>query len=345
MARITIEDVAKLAGVSKATVSRVMNGNYAYIKDETRKNVMDTIEKLGYRPSSVARSLTSKRTQTAGILVSDVGNPFYANVIHGVEDIAFRHGYDLFLCNTNYDEDRGMAIVRSLIDKRVDGVFVMSSAMSNDWIRELIKNHVPAVILDWQVTINDPSVAEIQVDYETGIRQAVDHLVELGHRTFAHISGPLELKTARERRDAFLRRLGEHGIGDSQIVVVEGDLKIDGGRQAFQKIIASSLKPTAIFAANDMMAMGVLAASRKTGFSIPGDISLVGLDDTWLAAQMDPPLTTVALPNYQIGTLAMETLFEILEHSGDVTQQIRKTVTTALVVRETTSSPKSKELT
>ena len=213
----------------------------------------------------------------------------------------------------------------------------MSSSMSNEWVRELIKSNVPAVILDWQVTIDDPSVAEIKVNYEIGIKQAVDHLVALGHETFAHISGPLNLKTAQDRRDAFLRNLSGHNIDGSQVVIVEGDLKIEGGRQAFQKIMDSSLNPTAIFAANDMMAMGVLGASRKAGISIPEDISLVGLDDTWLAAQMDPPLTTVALPSYEIGALAMSTLFEILEHSDDIEQQIKKIVSTELVVRETTA--------
>ncbi|MCP4141824.1 MAG: LacI family transcriptional regulator [Chloroflexi bacterium] len=336
MARITITDVARMAGVSKATVSRVMNGNYGYIKDETREKVLDAIQKLEYRPSSVARSLASNRTQTTGILVSDVGNPFYANVIHGVEDVAFEHGYDLFLCNTNYDEERGLAIVQSLIDKRVDGVFIMSSSMSNDWIRELNKNSIPSVILDWQVTMEAPCVAEIQIDYEVGIKQAVEHLIELGHQRFAHISGPLSLETARDRKDAFVYHLAENGIDKDQIVIVEGDLKIEGGRKALPEILASPIKPTAIFTANDMTAMGVIGASRRANIRIPEDISLVGLDDTWLAAQMDPPLTTVALPNYYIGKLAMETLLKILERSKDNSEQIKEVVSTELVIRETT---------
>jgi len=337
MARITIADVAKMAGVSKATVSRVMNGNYGYIKDDTREKVLDAISKLGYRPSSVARSLTSKRTQTAGILVSDVGNPFYANVIHGVENIAFGHSYNLFLCNINYDEERGMDIVRSLIDKGVDGIFVMSSSVSNEWIRELIKNNVPSVILDWQVTIDDPRVAEIKVDYDAGIKQAVEHLIELGHQRFAHISGPLSLKTARDRKNAFEYHLAENGVDEDQIVIVEGDLKIEGGRKALPEILASPVKPTTIFAANDMMALGVLGASHRANIRIPEDISLVGLDDTWLAAQMDPPLTTVALPNHHIGELAMETLLKIMERSKDDSEQIKEVVSTELIIRETTA--------
>ena len=200
MARPTIADVAQQAGVSKATVSRVLSGRAEYMRESTRQRVEQAIELLNYRPSSVARSLTSKRTHTAGILISDVGNPFYPEVIHGLEDVAFKDGYDVFLCNTNYDEKRGMAFVRSLIDKRVDGVFIMSSSMSDDWLAELASNNVPAVVLDWEMHNAKGNLCLLRVDYEKGVQQAVDHLIELGHRRFVHVSGPTNLRTTHWRR-------------------------------------------------------------------------------------------------------------------------------------------------
>lgn len=338
MARTTIADVAKVAGVSKATVSRVLSGNYEYMKPKTRIRVEEAIDKLGYRPSSVARSLTSKRTNTAAILVSDVGNPFYADVIHGVEDEAFKGNYDVFLCNTNYDLDRGLAFIRSLIDKRVDGVMIMSSTMSDLWLAELSKNSVPAVVLDWEVKAASADVSTIGVDYMVGIQTAVDHLISLGHQHIAHISGPLDLRTARDRRDAFWSALAKHGIPVEAAPVVEGDLQIAGGRLAVKQLLALSPRPTAVFAANDLTAMGVIAAARAQGVSVPQDMSVIGLDNIWLAEQTDPPLTTVGLPRYEIGQLAMRMLFDLLEENEErPSMPVRRQVETSLVVRQTTA--------
>ena len=339
MARTTIADVAKVAGVSKATVSRVLSGNYEYMKQDTRDRVEQAIEKLGYRPSSVARSLTSKRTHTTAILVSDVGNPFYADVIHGVEDEAFKGNYDVFLCNTNYDLDRGLAFIRSLIDKRVDGVLIMSSSMSDSWLTELSRNNVPAVVLDWEVKAAGADVSTIGVDYSVGIQAAVDYLIELGHQHFVHVSGPLNLQTARDRRDAFWSALAKHGIPVEATPVIEGDLQIAGGRLAIKQLIALAPRPTAVFAANDLTAMGIIAAARAQGLSVPDDLSVVGLDNIWLAEQTDPPLTTVSLPRFEIGQLAMQMLFDLLdENSERPSTPVRRQVDTSLVVRQSTAT-------
>ena len=204
MARPTIANVAETAGVSKATVSRVLSGNAEYMRPETRSRVLEAIDKLDYRPSSIARSLTSKRTFTAGLLVSDIGNPFYPEVINGVEETALEQGYNIFLCNTSYDLERGMTYVRSLIDKQVDGVLIMSSTMSDEWVRELAKHNIPTIILDWE--INDDvtgSLGVIEVNFEAGIQAAVEHLDALGHTRLAHVGGPMDLRTSRLRLDAF----------------------------------------------------------------------------------------------------------------------------------------------
>ena len=227
-------------------------------------------------------------------------------MIHGVEDVSVKEGYDVFLCNTNYDLERGLAFIRSLIDKRVDGVMIMSSTMSDIWLAELEKSNVPAVVLDWEVKAARAEVSTIGIDYLTGIQTAVNHLISLGHQYFAHISGPLELQTARDRRDAFLSALAKHGIPVESVPIIEGDLQIQGGRKAIQQLLALSPRPTAVFAANDLTAIGLIGAARAHGLKVPDDLSVIGLDDIWLAEQFEPPLSTVRLPRYEIGKLAMQ---------------------------------------
>ncbi len=341
MSRSTIADVAQLAGVSKSTVSRVLSGNAEYMRKETFSRVEGAIAELGYRPSSIARSLTSKRTFTAGILVSDVSNPFYPEVIHGVEDVALVHNYDIFLCNTNYNIDRGMTFIRSLADKQVDGVLIMSSIMSNEWLLELAKYGIPAVVLDWKVQAVEGIVGVIDVDFNPGIQAAVDHLVKLGHRRFAHVSGPLHLQTSCSRRDAFLNALATHGIDTQQVTVIESNLQTDGGRQALAQLMKLPVRPTAVFAANDLMAMGIVRAVRANNMQVPADLSVVGLDNIWLIEDMEPPLTTVALPRYEIGQLAMQMLFDLLQEPQIAQPIYRQQVETHFVIRQSTVIPRN----
>lgn len=341
MAVPTIEDVAKAAGVSKSTVSRVMSGNYTYIRADTRERVQAAIDQLGFRPSSIARSLTSKRTQTIGVLISDIGNPFYADVIHGLEDVAIEREYNIFLGNSNYDLERGMALVRSFIDRRVDGVLIMSSSMSDEWLEQLARSRVPVVVLDWEVKAAQGNLSAISVDFCAGIRAAADHLVTLGHQKFVHVSGPLHLQTARDRRDAFLEGLEANGVSIAQVQMIEGDLTIEGGRKAALEIIRRQPRSTAVFAANDLMAIGILSEAHSRGFRVPDDLSIIGLDDIWLAAQTEPPLTTVALPRYEIGSLAVQTLFELLNRQEDLPPILSQVETTLVIRKSTARCPKS----
>ena len=231
MARATIAQVAKKAGVSKATVSRALSDKYAYLRPETRRHVEMAVEELAYRPSSIARSLTSKRTQTAGVMIADIGNPFYPDVLRGIEDTALKEGYNVFLCNTNYDLSRGMDYVHSLVNKRVDGVLIMTSGFAKEWLEELDSNNVPVVILDWEVQVRTGNVSAIGVDFHRGIQAAVEHLFALGHRRFAHVSGPSQLPTSGYRSEAFRQALAGFGIGDGELTVVEGNLRMDSSRR------------------------------------------------------------------------------------------------------------------
>ncbi|MDD2695890.1 MAG: LacI family DNA-binding transcriptional regulator [Anaerolineales bacterium] len=337
MKRVTINDVATTAGVSKSTVSHVINKT-RFVEEATRQKVLAAIASLEYRPSNIARSLVSKRTKTAGLLISDVGNPFYSEVILGAEEVAMLNDYSIFLCNTSYDLERGMKYIHSLIDKSVDGLLFMSSSMSLEMVEEVVKNQIQAVVFDWEDVHLDNLAATITINFREGIREAVRHLVESGHREISHISGPLDLWTAQVRRDAFLDSLREYGLDPKRSVVIEGDLRIEGGRNAFEQLIQIKPRPTAVFAANDLMALGVLWAARNYGFNLPEQLSVVGLDDIDLASKVTPALTTVALPRYDMGKLAMKTLLDMIEKPTEKNGG-KLEVATRLIVRQSTAPP------
>ncbi|PWH15764.1 MAG: LacI family transcriptional regulator [Anaerolineae bacterium] len=334
MNRVTIKDVANRAGVSKTTVSHVLNKTRP-VQEETRQKVIKAIEELGYRPSQVARSLISKRTKTAGLLISDVSNPFYPDVILGVEEIAFAEDYSIFLCNTNYDLERGLKLVQSLVDKSVDGILFMSSSMSLEMVQEAVENQIHAVVLDWEDNNLEELASTITINFESGIQQAVRHLVEIGHKQIAHISGPLNLWTAQVRKNIFLKALERNGLDASQAVIIEGDLRIEGGRKAFEQLSQLNPRPTAVVAANDLMALGVLWAARNAGLDLPRDLSVIGLDDIDLASKVSPSLSTVALPRREIGKQAMRLLLDMISQGKQATKS-RVMVDTTFVLRQST---------
>lgn len=337
--RPTIADVARLAGVSKSSVSRVLSGNTSYMSEVTRLRVETAIHDLQYRPNMIARSLISNRTRTVGLLISDVSNPFYPEVIHGVEDVAVAHHYDVFLCNINYDLDRGLHFVRSLISRQVDGVMIMSSSMSDEWLTELTRYQIPTVVLDWHVRSIEGAAGNITVDFDTGICAAVDHLVALGHNHFAHVSGPLGLHTSRLRRDAFLSSLAQHGIDPAGVPIIEGNLSIDGGSRGLEQLLSYSQRATAVFAANDLTALGIVWSARDQGLRVPEDLSVVGLDNIRLASEIHPPLTTVALPQAEIGKMAMQMLLDLLQRIEPAEKMLNAQVETQLIIRQSTSRP------
>ena len=339
MKRITINDVAQRAGVSKSTVSHVLN-NTRFVEDATRLKVLDAVEAMNYRPSSIARSLVKKQTSTVGLLISDVSNPFYHEVIHGVESIALEKGYDIFLCNTHYDLSQAMKFVQSLEDKLVDGVLCMTSSLSKEILIELSSNNIPMVVLDWNASEISDIAATISIDFSKGINETVRHLAELGHKHFAHVSGPLNFWTSRLRRDLFFNALSESGIDPRSALIVEGNLRINGGRQALEKIVSVDPRPTAVFAANDLMALGMIWAAKDYDLQIPQDLSIVGLDDIELSTQITPPLTTVSLPRYKIGSLAMQMLLQQIDSAQtqqDNIDQLNQIVETNLIIRQSTA--------
>jgi LacI family transcriptional regulator len=334
MKRVTITDVALRSGVSKSTVSHVLNQT-RFVEDNTRQKVLQAIRELNYRPSSIARSLVSQRTGTAGLLISDVGNPFYHDVILGVEEVALANGYSIFLCNTGYDLQRGMKYIHSLVDRLVDGVMFMSSNMNIDMIQEVHSNSIQSVVLDWGGTNVSEMAATITIDFNNGICEAVQHLAEFGHKRIAFAGGPTSLWTAKIRKQAFLRAIEECQPFVQGVILSDGDLRIEGGYQAFEELSHLTPRLTAVIAANDLTALGIMWASRNAGYNLPDDLSVIGLDDIDLASRVTPTLTTIALPRYEIGRLAMQNLLTLIRDPAQ--PKDNQMVDTHLIVRESTT--------
>lgn len=334
MKRVTITDVALRSGVSKSTVSHVLNQT-RFVEDHTRQKVLQAIRELNYRPNSIARSLVSQRTGTAGLLISDVGNPFYHDVILGVEEVALTNGYSIFLCNTGYDLLRGMKYIHSLVDRLVDGVMFMSSNMNIDMIQEVHANSIQSVVLDWGGTNVSEMAATITINFKTGICEAVQHLVEFGHKRIAFAGGPTSMWTAKIRKQAFLKAIEECQPFVQGVILTDGNLRIEGGYQVFEELSQLDPRPTAVIAANDLTALGIMWASRNAGYDLPDDLSVIGLDDIDLASRVTPTLTTIALPRYEIGRLAMQNLLSLIREPTQPKDD--QVVDTHLIVRESTT--------
>jgi DNA-binding LacI/PurR family transcriptional regulator len=325
-----IQEVARRARVSTATVSRTIN-NPSLVNPKTAKRVWSAIEALRYYPNTQARSLVSGRSRILGLIVSDITNPFFPELIKGFEDVAIHHGYEILISSTNYDSARMAICVRRMLERKVEGVAIMTSEMDKHLIDQLTNRNVPMVFLD----VGPPGdlASNIVVDYAMGINEAVDHLLSLGHRTFGFIGGPPGLKSARIRRAAFLRSLRHHDIDADGCVVEAGDHTVDGGLTAITRMLDSKCDATAMLASNDLTAIGMLRGVRRAGLAVPRDISIVGFDDIRLAEFTEPPLTTVRLSRQELAERAFHALLSNL--NGQAGHPESK-VETHLVVRETT---------
>jgi DNA-binding LacI/PurR family transcriptional regulator len=325
----SIRDVARAAGVSTATVSHVVN-NTRYVSEEVRARVLAAVERCGYIPDANARSLASGRSRTLGLVVSDISNPFFPELVKAIETAAFEHGYDIVLSNTNYDPARTSQYVRRFIERKAAGVVLMTSELDRSLIAELARREVSVVFLD--LGEPGPHMTNLKLDYGTGIDEAIRHLVTLGHRRIAFIGGPPRLPSAALRLAAFRASLSRY-LPDAPELIYEGDFKLEGGARAASEMLAE--RPTAVLAANDMTALGAINEFRAAGLSIPGDVSVVGFDDIAFASLCEPKLTTVCVPRESLGRRAVEALIATLSHPEQRGEEI--SIETRLVVRASTA--------
>lgn len=335
-----IKDVARAAGVSTATVSHVINET-RYVSAATREKVLHAIEHCNYYPNAHARSLASGRSQMIGLIISDISNPFFPELVKSIEAAAFEHGYDVILSNTSYDAKRAANYVRRIIERKVAGVALMTSELDSGLIDELARRQVSVVFLDLGAA--GERMSTLAVDYHVGIEEAIRHLVALGHRRIAYIGGPPRLPSAMKRLEAFHDSV-ERFLPDSLLLpplVYEGDFRLEGGRRAAREMLAADVLPTALLVANDMMALGAMQECRAAGLVLPRDLSIIGFDDIAFAALADPPLTTVRLPREELGRCAIEALMATIERPDQGGAKIR--IPTYLITRGSTAVARTNE--
>ncbi len=325
----TMKDIARLAGVSTSTVSHVINKS-RFVSDEIAERVNNAAQQLNYAPSALARSLKMNRTKTIGMLVTTSTNPFFGEVVKGVERSCYHQGYNLILCNTEGDNQRMKASINTLLQKRVDGLLLMCSTLEGERLDVFDRYpDIPIVVMDWGPILFASD--KIQDNSLQGGYMAAKHLIECGHKEIGCITGPLIRHQAQMRYEGYKRALAEAGIAINPDWIVESDFECEGGYQAFEKLYQRGKLPSALFVSNDMMAMGVIHAASQRGLRVPDDLSLIGYDDVHIAKFMTPALTTIHQPKYRLGKAAVDTLLYRLENPDTTAQGVQLEPT--LVVR------------
>jgi len=333
----SIRDVAHRAGVSIATVSRAVN-RIPTVDPELAERVWRAIEEVGYLPNTQARALVSGRSRILGLIVSEITNPFFPELVQEFDNLAVAQGYEVLIGSTNYSPERTEALIRRMLQRNVDGVAVMTFGIEEDLVQKLVEREFPLVFVDAGPDL--PNIRVLKVNYAEGIRQAVQHLAALGHRNIAFISGPLRLRSATARRDAFLRSMAELGLAVPVEHLPEGDHTMEGGMGAMEKLIDLGVLPTAVMCSNDMTAIGVLHALYRTTHTVPQEISVVGFDDIHLAQFMLPPLTTVQMSCKDLATAAVEALRAGIEQDHPKAARKEWPIPTSLVVRQSSTYPR-----
>lgn len=334
---VSIRDVAQRARVSIATVSRTVNG-IATVAPELAERVWAAIKEVGYVPNTQARALVSGRSRLLGLVVSEITNPFFPELVQEFENLAVEQGYEVFIGSTNYDAVRTEALIRRMLQRGVDGVAIMTFGIEEELVQKLVERAFPMVFVDAGPDM--PNIRLLKVDYEEGIREAVQHLAALGHRQIAFISGPLQMRSALARRDAFLRAMAELGLTVPAEQLVEGTHTMEGGIKATEQLFRLAELPTAIVCSNDMTAIGVLHGLHRRTRLVPHDVSVVGFDDIHLTQFMLPPLTTVQMSCKHLAFAAVQALRAGVEPDNMHSLQKEWPIPTRLVVRQSTSFPR-----
>lgn len=327
--QIRMSDVAKRARVSVTTVSHAINSTRP-VAEETRDRILRAARELNYYRNASARLLVRGQGDSFGLIISDIENPFFPELIKAFQSAARESGFDVLLCTTNYDSEEARKAVQRMMENRVLGVALMTSQFDAALIEELVNNGTPAVRLDSGLAKR--AVSDIRLDYSRGAGQAVAHLHKLGHRRIAFVTGPQSRVSAVTYTNAILQALAEAGLPEPQIV--EGNNRVEGGAEATRKLLAANPRPTAILCGNDLAAVGALQVIQEAGLRVPEDVSVIGCDDIAFARHTTPALTTVRIPRDELGRHAFLSLFKM--HNSKARRSAKLTVETELVVRRST---------
>ena len=335
----TIQEVAKKAGVSPTTVSHVIN-NSRVVADETRLRVEAAMEELHYRPNALARSLRRGQTHTLGLILPDSSNPFFAEIAHSIETVAFEQGYSVILCNTEDNLDKEDLYVDVLINKQVDGMIFVAAGNQTGSLRALLRHKLPVVIVDRDLP--EVEVDAVLTDNRRGGCLATQHLIALGHRRIGCITGPSHLTPSAQRVTGYREALIEAGLAVEDDLIVRGDFHPESGYRAARSLLERPGAPTAIFACNDLMAVGVLRAVPELGRRVPDDLMVVGFDDIELASYTTPALTTVAQPKVEMARQAVQMLTERMADKNRPLQ--RKVLQPKLIIRGSAQTVEQKSV-
>lgn len=330
--------VARMARVSSATVSRTIN-HVPTVNPKLAARVWDAVHKLNYFPNTQARALVSGRSRMLGLIVTEITNPFFPELIQGFEEVAVEHGYEILIASTSQDPERMKRCVRRMMERKADGIAVMTFGIEHPLLDQLASQSTPLVFVD--VAPERAGISVLRIDYHQGIRQSVQHLAALGHRTIAFVTGPPRLHSSQSRLEAFKKAVQECGIPIEPRLIVEGDHTMEGGIAAAGRLIAAGNLPTSIICSNDMLAIGVLHRLSRECLRVPDDISLIGFDDIHMAEMMIPPLTSVRMSRSELARAAVAAL---RAHAENGNPQREYRISTHLSVRESTGFPRGSVL-
>jgi len=318
--------------VSVNTVSRALAGK-PDVSLETRTRVLEVAERLGYRPNRLARGLRSNKTFAIGVIVTDIANPFFAELVKGVEEAARQNGYSIILEDTGEDPEKEARAIQVMLAERVDGLLLTPVQSKKETVEEVLKSKFPLVLMGRYFP--DLEAPYIVSDDFQGAILATKHLIELGHRKIAHVAGPLHISSAQDRLSGYKRALKEHGIPAREEFILTGAVTLRDGYAAGQELLKLKRLPTAVFAYSDLVAIGLMQALMEEEVEIPGDVSLVGYDDIEFSAYTKVPLTTVRIPKRTLGQRAVEMLLEILR-DGDLLDKCGQKLQVELIIRSST---------
>jgi LacI family transcriptional regulator len=307
---VTLREVAARAGVHPATASRALNPQTRLlVREETARRVLAAAGELGYRPNPVARSLRTRRSHTVGVLIPDLTNPLFPPIVRGLEDRLAQAGYVALIGNTDGDGERERLVFEQMRARHVDGLVLATAHLDDPLLAEATRAGLPVVLVNREAA--DHSVPSVAVDNASGMRMVVGHLIGQGHRRIAHIAGPQEVSTGLQRYRGYLAAMHAHGLAaPAELTVFAKAFSIEEGLRCTRLLLEPGRDPTAVAAANDMLAVGCLAALDEAGLACPGDLSVVGFNDMPFIDRLRPPLTTVRFPHYQVGTEAAQLLLE-----------------------------------
>jgi LacI family transcriptional regulator len=333
--KLTIKDIARMAEVSTATVSMILNSKDGNISTVTREKVLRIVKENNYIPNTMARSLVTRQTKTIGLVIPDIVNPFFPELARGAEDKASEAGYSIIYCNTDDDLEKEEKYINMLAEKMVDGIVFTHSAKRTNGLSPIDRGNIPVILIDRDLESSNVK-GKVLVDNLEGAYKAVKHLIDKGYKKIAFITGALTSTTAKDRLAGYRKALEDSGIEYNNNYIRAGQYKSEWGLTAVKQLLDEGLDFDAVFCGNDLIAISVIKLLKSKGYNIPNDVGVVGFDDIYMASVVEPGLTTIKQPNYEMGYKAVELLIEVLEKSGEAAEQKTIILDTELIVRKST---------